>query len=258
MTRVNLFPPEVRMRQADPRTVSGEMYPAERALVAAACAARRREFRAGRLLARSLLEELGIHGFPILMGDKREPLWPAMICGSITHLSDICLVAVAEKTKVFGLGLDVARFMEVTPGIWPTFLTEGELQWVRSLPPMVARRYAAMIFSAKETLFKCLFPVARVWIDFKDVRISTLAGYRQFRRSRFTRVLEEDELLHTDSPFEAEFLVEKGDVIPRGFKISGVYQFTGAYVVTAMTLSRQHAPLPKMDLEISPREDVAS
>ena len=258
MTRVSLFPPEVRLRQADPRTISGELYPAERALVAAACEARRREFRAGRLLAKGLLEEMGIFGFPILMGDRREPLWPAMVCGSITHLSDICLVAVVEKSKIFGIGLDVARTREVNANIWPTFLTEGELQWVRSLPPPVAQRCAAMMFSAKEALFKCLYPVVRMWIDFKDVRISTAAAYRQFRRGRFTHILEEDELLHGDTPFEAEFLVEKGDMIPRGFKISGVYRFDGPYVFTAMTMSRQHAPLPRMKMpETTRQEDMA-
>ena len=257
MTHLNLFPRDVRILRGNPREIKGDMYPAEQALVSKACPGRRREFRAGRILARALMYEAGIEGFPLLMGDKREPLWPQMICGSITHLPDVCVVAIAEKTKVFGLGLDVARVLDVGREIWPTFLTPEELQWVDSLPPTVAQRYAAMLFSAKETLFKCLYPVTRVWIDFKDVRISTDKAYRRFRRGRFTHVVEEDEGAGGDLQFEAEFKVEKGDAIPRGFKIGGTYQFDGPYVFTGMTLSRRQAPQPRVPLpDAAPSGDV--
>lgn len=248
MTHPNLFPLDVRMLRGDPREIKGELYAAEQALIAKACAGRQLEFRAGRILARALLYELGIEGFPLLMGEKREPLWPQMICGSITHLPDICLVAVAEKTKVYGLGLDVARVLDVGREIWPTFLTPAELSWVDSLPQTIAQRYAAMIFSAKETLFKCLFPVTHVWIDFKDVRISTAAAYRRFRRERFTQYLQDDAQYPGELTFEAEFIIEKGNVIPCGYKATGVYRFDGPYVVTGMTMSRRQAPRPRVPL----------
>lgn len=255
MIDLNLFPQSITIRQCHPNQISGELYPAERQLIEGACAGRKLEFRAGRLLAKELLRVKGIEGFPLLAGERREPLWPQMISGSITHLSDICVVVVALKSKVFALGVDIARMGDVKPDIWSTFMTGEELAWIESLPAPVAHRFAAMIFSAKESLFKCLYPVSHIWIDFKDISISLNEAYQQFRRARFSSNYEDDELMRLGHPFTAKFVKSKPEGFMVGTSIRGVYQFCDPYVVTGMHLTREQMP-QRMSTSAQPREGV--
>ncbi len=55
------------------------------------------DFTRGRACAHRGLSELGIDHYSVLAGEKREPLWPAEIVGSITHTTGFAAAVVARR-----------------------------------------------------------------------------------------------------------------------------------------------------------------
>src|SRR5215469_4986180 len=71
------------------------------------CADKRiRDFSAGRACAHRALGELGIHEFSLLAGNRREPLWPASITGSITNTHGYAAAVVAHREDARAIGID--------------------------------------------------------------------------------------------------------------------------------------------------------
>jgi 4'-phosphopantetheinyl transferase EntD len=152
------------------------LRPEEAAVVATSVEKRRREFRAGRSCARKALAELGITDFPLLAGEDRAPIWPQSVVGSITHTDGCpggyCAVAVAHRRIAFGLGLDAEPRLPLPSEVWSLVLDEEELRDAhRAAEPGV---YSRMVFSAKETTYKALFPACKRFLEFSDVHVDLL------------------------------------------------------------------------------------
>jgi 4'-phosphopantetheinyl transferase EntD len=170
-----LFPAGVvvaELREAgDPRF----LMPAEAAFVRQAAAKRVQEFAAGRLCARRALEEFGVTGFPLSVGEDRQPLWPDGIVGSITHTTGYCAAAVAERGRLVALGIDSETVGDVSPDIRPTICCASEAKWLRSLPAASEEAAITLVFSAKEAFYKCQYPLTREWLNFHDLIVEPLA-----------------------------------------------------------------------------------
>jgi 4'-phosphopantetheinyl transferase EntD len=158
------------------------LHPAERSLVERAIPKRRREFAVGRQLARKLLGELGFEPQPLLRGSDRAPRWPAGVVGAISHDARECVAAVARIGRIRGVGLDVEPREELEPRLWRAICTEGECE--RALTgsdPLPAGLRARAIFSAKESLYKCLHPTFGWPVGFHDVEVALDWETRSFR-----------------------------------------------------------------------------
>jgi 4'-phosphopantetheinyl transferase EntD len=141
------------------------------------CASKRiDDFSRGRACAHRALAELGINGFSVLAGEKREPLWPAGITGSITHTTGFAAAVVARRAQVEALGIDCEVIASVDSDLWERICTPTERARLEQLPQAQAQRQAALIFAAKEAFYKCQFPVSREWVGFEDVTIEVSAG----------------------------------------------------------------------------------
>lgn len=169
-----LFPPGVVVaelrRAGDPEL----LLPAEAPFVRQAVPKRVREFAAGRLCARRALEEFGVHGFPLCVGEDRQPIWPERLVGSITHTAGFCAAAVAERSKLMAVGMDSETVGDVTRDIWPTICGASEAAWIRSLPAAAQDAAVTLIFSAKEAFYKCQYPLTHEWLDFHDLIVEPL------------------------------------------------------------------------------------
>ncbi len=172
-------------RQFPPGVVGAELriagdpsllLPEEAQFLGRAVPKRIQEFSAGRLCARRALAEFGFAGHPLRMNGDRRPQWPAPIIGSISHASGICCAAVAERRQFRAIGLDVEIVGSVTPEIWPTICTPEETAWLGALREPEQSRCAALIFSAKESFYKCQYSVTRQWLEFDDVALDLLPG----------------------------------------------------------------------------------
>lgn len=146
-----------------------DLFPEEQLLVAHAVPKRQREFATGRLCARRLLARIGFDQPPLMSSSNGSPLWPTNVVGSISHTSSICVVVVAPRTQLIGVGIDVEPDEPIESMLWPSICTPGELQWLALYPQIVKGRLVRLIFSAKESFYKCQFPLLKRRLDFHDI-----------------------------------------------------------------------------------------
>lgn len=210
-----LFPAEVITEEAHPMCLRGTLYSEEEAYLKNALPKRRREFTAGRLCARRALMQLGIENFPLLVGNNREPIWPNGIVGSVSHTEGYCAVAVSRKCLIDTLGLDVELTWSLSRDCWRQICTRTELAWVDSLPSDRRQQNVALLFSAKECLYKCQYPISKAWLDFHDVAIT----------------IDPDM-----GEFDATLRVNVGSSFKRGTCFIGKYLFRRGYVYTGMSM----------------------
>ena len=216
-----LFPGEVITGQADPALVQSDIYPEEEVFIRNAVPKRRLEFMAGRLCAKQLLARFGIHNFPVLAGKDHEPLWPPGIVGSISHTERYCGVAIARRADVQSIGLDVERVCRLPRDVCRQICTEQELAWVDSLPLDRQQMGVALVFSAKECLYKCQHTMSGQWLEFHDVAISVNPDTKEFS-ARFA----------TNNSLGKEPC------------LGGKYFFHGGCVFTGMTTRNPDKPSP--------------
>jgi len=144
--------------------------PVEEAYLGPRATERRRfVFALGRAAAREALAELGVAPVAIRRGPAGEPVWPAGIVGAISHTGDLAVAIVGWQSEYAGLGVDLEQ---LSPGLSTRaarlVCTAAEHAWVGD---GAANRRGTMLFSAKEAVFKALFPIERVWLGFGDAEL---------------------------------------------------------------------------------------
>ena len=133
------------------------------------------EFTAGRLCARRVLAEFGVRGFPVRAAEDRQPVWPARLIGSITHTDGFCAAVAADKTQVAAIGMDTELAGGVKTELWPGICTRSEIGWLQSLPQSQQAAAATLIFTAKESFYKCQYPLTRERLGFQDATVEVAA-----------------------------------------------------------------------------------
>jgi 4'-phosphopantetheinyl transferase EntD len=166
------------------------LHPEEEACVARAGVKRRREFATGRRLARRAFAQLGIEGFALLSDSDRVPRWPEGVVGSISHCAGCCAVVVARRGRILSLGLDVERAGPLQEGLLARICTPREIERARALPPPYGVDWGKLAFSAKESAYKCYFPLARKLLGFHDMEVEFSPDATRF----------EARLLRRDAP----------------------------------------------------------
>jgi 4'-phosphopantetheinyl transferase EntD len=147
------------------------LYPEEAAHLGNAVAVRRQQFAAGRLCARCVLAQFGILNFPLKAAEDRQPLWPENLVGSITHTDGFGAAVAADKQSLAALGIDSEVAGRVTPKLWRSICTPGEIRWLQALPESQQAAAATLIFAAKEAFYKCQYPLVGEWLNFHDASI---------------------------------------------------------------------------------------
>lgn len=156
--------------------VRGNLTDEEQAAVTRARSKRRREFTAGRVLARDGLRALGAQPVSIPVSEGRYPVWPDGIVGSISHTKDHVGVALAKSRDYAAIGLDIEAHRSVTPDLFNAVFIESEIS---QLSQNSCTDAATLIFSCKESVFKSVNPIVNEFLDFLDVRIELLDGQFQ-------------------------------------------------------------------------------
>lgn len=137
----------------------GPLGPEEAKLLGGATHARRREFTAGRVLARRALEQKGLRQVDIVQSAFGAPIWPTGICGSIAHSSTHAAIAVARTTHIRSVGIDIDDGRDLEDATQDV-ATKAELRRLVNHPLAVSEAGAArLVFCAKEALYKCQAPL---------------------------------------------------------------------------------------------------
>lgn len=134
---------------------------------------RRVEFAAGRDAAREALEQIGLPDVSVPMGADRAPVWPKGVCGSISHSDGLCIAVVARRSGFQSVGIDVEPDRPLDRNLHESILTPEEMG--------VSSDQALAIFSAKEALFKALYPITGEMMSFQDAQRVDAGEYRLLR-----------------------------------------------------------------------------
>jgi 4'-phosphopantetheinyl transferase EntD len=161
-----------------------------------AVSARRLLFALGRAAARDALRELGREDVGIGRGDGGEPLWPGGIVGAISHSPEVAVAVVGRRTDYAGLGVDVEESARGPIARAARLVCRpNEMVWT---DPESGTQRLTMLFSAKEAVFKALYPIQQVWFGFADAELTWLPER---------------------CAFEAVVLKSVGDGYPEGFRL---------------------------------------
>ena len=209
-----LFPDGVVTVESDGSAPEDALRPEEASAVGRAVEKRRREFAAGRACARRALARLEIADAVLPVGPDRLPLWPPGIVGSITHCTGFCGVAVARRGAILGLGLDAEVGDELEPKLVPRVCRPAEIERLEALAGLTPGEGAKLVFSAKESTYKCFFPLARRFLEFHDVEVE----------------------LRPDSPAAGAFTARVLRGPAPASRFDGRYLRDGARVYTGVTL----------------------
>lgn len=164
-----LLPPGVASAARDP-AAPVELHADEAPYVARAVEKRQREFASGRACARMAMAKLGFPPCAIPSGPRREPLWPDGVVGSVTHTAGFCAAAVATRAAYAGLGIDAEPDGPLSEAVSARVCHAEELGAARALE-LDAATLAHVVFSAKESVYKCQFPASGTYLGFHDVRL---------------------------------------------------------------------------------------
>jgi 4'-phosphopantetheinyl transferase EntD len=145
-----------------------------------------REFALGRTCARDALALLDGPRAAIPMGRFRDPVWPFGYVGSITHSHGFCAAAVAkvacEGGNIIGIGIDcepAAPLPNELPGL---VCSADECAWLKS-HHLRDVPWDRLFFSAKESVYKALFPTTHRYLEFRDVGICFDSSSQSFEVS---------------------------------------------------------------------------
>jgi enterobactin synthetase component D / holo-[acyl-carrier protein] synthase len=177
-------------------------------------------FDTGRACAAELLADLGSCETSVPMAADRSPVWPQGYVGSITHTDDLVGVAVARRKDFRSIGIDAEAIIQPETRVEIDDLCMSETERaLRDSLGISHQTFSSLCFSAKESFFKCLYPLTGVWFDFPDAEIACFDADLQHLQMRLLRDL------------------------PSGFRegqiFSGTFSWTDRRVYTAFSLPSQ-------------------
>lgn len=142
-------------------------------------ARRLREYAAGRGHARLALERLGLHSPAVPVGHGRAPQWPAGFVGSISHAGDLVVAVAAPFRVIRSIGIDLEPAVPLDADLLHRVCRPEELAGAG--PSAAVSLRAKLIFSAKESVYKCMAPLTGAFLEFEDVEILFGDGPDRFR-----------------------------------------------------------------------------
>jgi enterobactin synthetase component D len=190
--------------------------PVERAAIENAVTKRQQEFIAGRICARQALERMGIATGPLRRLPDGSIAWPDGVIGAVSHSEIWCGAALVRRTAAAGIGLDIETVARVKENLWRRILTLEERVWLEGHTAAETRQWVALIFSAKEALYKCIAPLLERRVGFMDAVIIPDPLHGCFA-------------VRLNEPVAAQ--------LPRGLRLEGRFFFFDGAVFTGLVLA---------------------
>ena len=173
---------------------------------------RQSDYLAGRYSAKLALRKLGITAFDILSDNHKSPVWPKGIHGSISHTMNKAYVAVGYCTHFNYIGIDYEQIVtsKTAENIKYMILSEVEYNLLSNYN-LEFRTMLTIVFSAKESLFKALFPSVGVYFNFFAVEVINISIETSSFELRLKQPLTEQ--LITGTRFKGWFKLESTNVL---------------------------------------------
>jgi 4'-phosphopantetheinyl transferase EntD len=139
----------------------------------------RRASGAARIVARAVLAQLGHARAAIPKGEAGEPIWPAGISGSIAHDDRIAVAAVGLQRDVRAVGIDVEPAVPLPPEMLELIATPQELHSIGD-----DLLQGKLLFTAKEAVYKAVYPLDRLFLEFRDIEVDLVSRTASTRAGR--------------------------------------------------------------------------
>lgn len=183
---------------------------------------RQAEFLAGRYAAQKVLKKLRVEsGIPI--GENRSPQWPEGVIGSITHTDHHACVVAAHIKDYLMLGIDCENWITNTTvyEINDTIISKEESNLLRETRYQYSKLFT-LIFSAKESLFKALYPKVGKYFDFSAASLIQLSLSDHF--------------------FILRLDINLSDTFKKGLKFKGYFHINHKLVTTVIAVPILNLP----------------
>lgn len=176
---------------------------------------RRLDFLAGRWCARESLRLAGFdEALPLPLGNHGSPVWPSGWIGSISHDDGWAIAAAAPLDRVHALGLDIETKLlpDVADTIHPQIAHHHELALLdeRCIDRVTG---LTVLFSAKESLFKALYPQVGCYFDFLDAALVDINADTGTLSLRLLKTLSDTHREHGAYPLRFDWC--EGRVLTR-------------------------------------------
>lgn len=135
--------------------------------LASAVSKRQAEFLAGRLVARMAMKD----AHDLKIAPDRSPIWPSALNGSITHSHGRCAALVTNRNMLCGIDLEQIAQSSALDAILQRCVSPQERIWIdhqNIIPPDIL---ATLVFSAKESVYKALFPIVGRFFGFECAEV---------------------------------------------------------------------------------------
>ncbi|HIB1590379.1 TPA: 4'-phosphopantetheinyl transferase family protein [Salmonella enterica subsp. enterica serovar Muenchen] len=172
---------------------------------------RRAEYLAARYAAQRVLLMGGCDRIPTISPDG-SPVWPSGWCGSLSHTHEYAVAVVSPSVSNLIPGIDIEVLsqdtMQETVHIFActdelNLLATSDIDYSTAL---------LVIFSAKESLFKALYPEVGRFFNFDVAKVCKIDSLNQKITIELTKTLTPNRV--------------------KGLKITGYYSFSNGRVIT--------------------------
>jgi len=155
---------------------------------------RRYDLRRGRMAARQAITQLlGPGNYPILRGERGQPIFPASLRGSISHCAGIAIAVVGYADRYRAVGVDIELLAARKLDVGVTIATANERRWLAENPDFPI----AILFSAKESIYKAIAPIIGRYIGFQEVELRWNEGNQSFDVETLSNFGEATDLMRT-------------------------------------------------------------
>lgn len=131
---------------------------------------RQAEYLCGRLAAQLSMNRLSIIAGDIQIGDLRQPIWPQGIIGSISHTRSTAAALALPQDRYTSIGIDIEYLdaLDARTALSVKIVNEKEHAYLQEIGDLPLDALLTIVFSAKESLFKGLFPLVGRYFDFNS------------------------------------------------------------------------------------------
>lgn len=139
---------------------------------------RQAEFLAGRLCVKLLMHRLLGYSTPVPISPDRSPSWPVGVTGSISHSNNHAIATLTQnqnkKTNI-SLGVDIQEIItsEQSDHIHTLISTPNEIALLQK-NGLSLKCATTLLFSAKEAIYKSIYPHIKEIIGFNSVALIEL------------------------------------------------------------------------------------
>lgn len=171
------------------------------------------EYLGGRYCAFMAAKAIGITLSELEMSKTRAPIWPDDLVGSISHTKDFVISAVSSSNELLSIGIDAEKIISCQrrESVQKLILRGEDKELLAKFDPKLREVLFTLIFSAKESLYKLLFPFCQCYFDFQEAFLTNI----DLDTNSFIIKLisEKDELKSYKGVFSGQFYFDENRVI---------------------------------------------